>query len=248
MLYYYQNTNSIHLFCYFTANQQAMEQHMMDQHMKRMYGNRASPQNSSSATAAAAAYTSMHQPNPAGLPRPMESSFLMDPSLFNAVNNNPYMPPSYPKSLFNINANANPSSRQGNPYNSTSPADKLKIVQLEAANESMKKMLEKLVAANADLEGQKSHLIQLVGQLTAENSTLKRNRGEGPPPINYHQLPNGFPNRQPNVRQHSVSSMEPVPRQHPERLPHSTAPVPVQKKKRQRVLGDPWSQPPGYPL
>jgi len=106
------------------------------------------------------------------------------------------------------------------------------MIQLEAANESMKKMLEKLVAANAELEGQNTHLTQLVGQLTAENSTLKRNIGTAPPSFSYHTLTQGhrFPNSQPHGR-HSVTSMESAPNQ--ERLP--------QQKKRPRVLADPWS-------
>jgi len=160
----------------------------------------------------------------AGLPKPIESTFSTQQPSFNPLSNNPYLP----KSFFSAHA----SGRPGNPLNTTSTADKLKMIQLEAANESMKQMLEKLVAANADLEGQNTHLTQLVGQLTAENSALKRNIGTVTPSLNYHSLTqgHGFPNSQVHGR-HSVTSMESAPNH--ERLP--------QQKKRPRVLADPWS-------
>lgn len=157
----------------------------------------------------------------------------------NPLSNNPYMPH---HSLFNVDAHS--SAHQ------TLPADKLKMVQLEVANESMKQMLEKLVKANADLNGENSHLIQLVGQLTAGNSTLKRNGGQGTPPsINYHPHPHphqllGFPNRQPNGN-HPLRPVQPS-LSYQEMLTPSAGPV-QKKKKRQRVLADPWSQGPGYP-
>mmetsp|Transcript_11653 Transcript_11653/g.17598 ORF Transcript_11653/g.17598 Transcript_11653/m.17598 type:complete len:182 (-) Transcript_11653:135-680(-) len=171
----------------------------------------------------------------ARLPKPIESTYSTQQPPFNPLSNNPYLPKSF--------LSAHASGRPGNAFNTISAADKLKMVQLEAANESMKKMLEKLVAANAELEGQNTHLTQLVGQLTAENSTLKRNVETVTPSFSYHTLTQGhglpttsqpqgheFPNSQRHGR-HSVTSMESAPNQ--ERLP--------QQKKRPRVLADPWS-------
>ncbi len=205
-----------------------------------------------SAATAAAAMASLHQANPAsaaaGLARPLETTYPLEQSLLNPLKNNPYLPPSYQKSLL---LSAHASRSEGNPFSTTSAADKLKMVQLEAANESMKKMLEKLVTVNADLEGQNTNLTQLVGQLTAENSTLKRsiavggqlttnapsilvtrNIGAVTPsaPIHYHALSQGlgFPPGPPAP----ARSIEPD-----ESLPQQT------NTKRPRVLADPWSRP-----
>lgn len=115
---------------------------------------------------------------------------------------------------------------------SISTADKLKIIQLEAANVSMKKMLEKLVKVNADLEGQNAYLIHLVGQLTAENSALKRNNMAAS-----HQAHNqweGFAYPDSNSQdRHCDSERESEPRK--EEPP---------QKKRPRVLADPWAKRP----
>ena len=136
------------------------------------------------------------------------------------------------------------SSASNNPYfstislhtlNSTSTsatADKLKIIQLEAANESMKKMLEKLVTVNAGLEGQNAHLIHLVGQLTAENSALKRNNIAAS-----HQAHNqwqgfAYPDSRSQVRD-CDSERKPEPRKEE-----------PSQKKRPRVLADPWAKRP----
>ena len=107
----------------------------------------------------------------------------------------------------------------------SSHADKVKIAQLEAANASMKQMLDKLVGANADLEGQQTHLIQLLGRVTAENTLLKRNRDAFLP-----QPHNGF---DVNVERADPPSVSSVESGHQESLPRK---VPL--KKRHRMLSD----------
>lgn len=94
----------------------------------------------------------------------------------------------------------------------------------------MKQMVENLLAANADLEGQKTHLLQLVGHLTSEINILKgRNRGDEAS-FNHHQvqqLRNGL-----DVPQHreppSASSAE-SGHQHQEFL---TSKAPLKKRYR----------------
>ena len=211
-------------------------------------------QPSSSMAATATDLALLHQANAAaaaGVPGPKPvnttSTFPMGESFFNLPSSNPYLP----ASLHKLSS-----------ATSTSTADKLKMIQLEAANESMKKMLEKLVTVNADLEGQNAHLIQLVGQLTAENSALKRNMTVGQITTEKGMLKRniaaisqglGFPNSQPHVRQ-SVSSSESAP--HQERIPPQNLWMRIpdsqpqvrhtqqQQKKRPRVLADQWSKQP----
>ena len=94
----------------------------------------------------------------------------------------------------------------------------------------MKQMVENLLAANADLEGQKTHLLQLVGHLTSEINILKgRNRGDEAV-SNHHpvqQLRNGLdvPQRR---EPPSVSSAE-SGHQHQEFL---TSKAPLKKRYR----------------
>lgn len=112
------------------------------------------------------------------------------------------------------------------------------MVQLEAANESMKKMLEKLVTVNADLESQNTNLTQLVGQLTAENSALKRS-------IALSQLTTqatGTVNTSAHIDYHALTQGLGFPMRPSERSIESEETLPKQKKKRPRVLADPWSK------
>ena len=181
---------------------------------------------------AAMASASLSQPNLsiAGFHMSAKSSWPTTSSFFLGASSNNGMPnalnysnhPSYQSSFFNAH-----SSDHQRPLFNTSQLDKVKIAELEVANASMKQMLEKLVAVNADLESQKSHLIQLVGHLTAENTTLKKNRDHGTS-SNHHQLL--IQNRS-IVRRTSVCSSDSGSGSHKEMLPTSRIP----QKKRHRV-------------
>jgi len=197
-------------------------------YMQRMHENgRGTSQHSSSAAAAAmaSAYSSYPRSHP-----PSRGSFLplSAEASWAASLKYPNMAPSY-NSFMN---HAHSSSHQGDAApNSSQHADKVKIAKLEGQNESMKQMVENLLAANADLEGQKTHLLQLVGHLTSEINLLKgRNRGDEAV-SNHHpvqQLRNGL-----DVPEHaerpSVSSVE-SGHQHQEFL---TSKAPLKKRYRE---------------
>lgn len=174
-------------------------------YMQRMHehGRGTSQHSSSAAAAMASAYSSYplsHPPSRGSfLPLSAEASYAA--SRMPASLRHPNLAPSY-NSLFQPQGDV--------ASNSSQHADKVKIAKLEGQNESMKQMVENLLAANADLEGQKAHLLQLVGQLTSEVNILKGRNHRDEASYNHHpvqQLRNGL-----NVPQQreppSVSSAE----------------------------------------